>query len=161
MVKNQNGGNKGKKVARKDNIITNHIRYAKEEDEVYAIVTKMLGNSQCHVVCNDQITRLCIIRKKFTGKHKHSNFLKIGSWVLVGKRDWETTNNKIEKCDLLECYNENDKKKLLEQSDTNLEILVNQEKLIENNNEEEEDINIVFQEENDIVSEDEIDINDI
>jgi len=34
-----------------------------QDGEQYGMVTKMLGNSQCHVFCLDGTTRLCIIRK--------------------------------------------------------------------------------------------------
>jgi translation initiation factor 1A len=166
MVKNQNGGNKGKKVARKDNAPVNKkVRLMSEDCEIYAVVTKMLGNSQCHVYCLDGIIRLCIIRKKFTGKHKHQHLLKPGSWVLIGLRDWETKNkDKIDKCDLLECYNEADKHIICQQSNVNVEILTLEEKKIEGN-EIEENNDIVFtdeiEENNDIVFTDEIDIEDI
>tara|TARA_B110000114_G_C15017244_1_gene367371 strand:+ start:87 stop:539 length:453 start_codon:yes stop_codon:yes gene_type:complete len=150
MVKNQVGGNKGKKVARKDNIQSNKLRFSNDEDELYGISIKMLGNNQFHVLCLDQVTRLCFIRKKFTGKHKHHNLIKEGIWVLIGKRSWETKNDKIEKCDLLEIYDDQDKKILHEQSNINLEFLSLEEKKREN-----EDID------DDIVFEDEIDLDDI
>lgn len=123
MVLNKNGGNKGKKVARKDNI-QKKIRLMTEEGEQYGLVTKMLGNSQCHVFCLDGNTRLCIIRKKFTGKHKSQHFLKPGSWVLVGLRDWETNHkDKMDKCDLLECYSDSDKQIIGQQSNVNVKCL--------------------------------------
>jgi len=141
MVKNT-GGNKGKKIARKDTYpIKNKMRYSEDDDEVYAIVIKMLGNCQCHVVCLDGNTRICIIRKKFTGKHKHKHLLQPGVWVLVGLRDWES---RVDKCDLLECYNESDKQTLLQQSHINLELLQNEEKKIEGDEVVSESDYIVF-----------------
>lgn len=129
MVLNKIGGNKGKKVARKDNI-QKKTRLMTQEGEQYGMVTKMLGNSQCHVFCLDGNTRLCIIRKKFTGKHKGQNFLKPGIWVLVGQREWETINkDKMEKCDLLEFYSESDKQVICQQSNVNVGLL--QEKKLE------------------------------
>lgn len=156
MVKNF-GGNKGKKIARKDTFNVNKkTRLRTEEGEVYGITVRLLGNSQCHVLCNDNITRLCIIRKKFTGKHKSNNCLKESSWVLVGLRDWETSNDKIQKCDLLECYNDTDKDTIKKQSDTNVDILILEEKKIDGIDEIQEDTNILFTDEDD-----EIDFNDI
>ena len=144
MVKNQTGGNKGKKVARKDNVQVKKIRLMSEEGEMYALVTKMLGNSQCTVFSLDGKLRLCIIRKKFTGKHKSQHFLKPGSWVLVGLRDWETNHkDKMDKCDLLECYNENDKQTICQQSNVNVDILTLEEKKIDGDELEKID-NIVF-----------------
>lgn len=129
MVKNQTGGNKSKHIARKD-IVHNKTRFIQEEGELYGMVTKILGNNQCHVLCFDKKTRLCIIRKKFTGKHKQQHFLKSGSWVLIGLRDWETLHSdKMEKCDLLECYSESDKQTIRQQS--NLDMSIFEDKTIE------------------------------
>ena len=147
MVKNQNGGNKGKKVARKDTGPVHKKVRLMSEGEMYAVVTKMLGNSQCNVLSLDGKVRLCMIRKKFTGKHKHQHFLKPGTWILVGLRDWETNHkDKMDKCDLLECYNESDKQTICQQSNVNVDILTLEEKKIEGE---------------DIVFTDEIDIEEI
>ncbi len=145
MVKNQMGGNKVKKYASKNTTpTTNKLRLSNDEDELYAMVTKMLGNSQCHVVTLHGQTLLCIIRKKFTGKHKHQHFLKSGSWVLVGLRNWETIqSDKMAKCDLLECYSENDKQTICKQSDLNVETLIQEEKKLECD-EPEEPCEIIF-----------------
>lgn len=131
MVKNTQGGNHGKKVARKHNGINNKTTIVSQnEDEIYGIIIKILGGNQFHVKCNNDETKLCIIRKKFTGKNKHNNFLKIGTWVLVGLRSWETSKtDKLDKCDLIECYNENDKIYL--QSHYNVSVLLNEEKKME------------------------------
>ena len=157
MVKNF-GGNKCKKIARKDTFTSNKkTRLKTHEGETYGITIKLLGNSQCHVLCNDSIIRLCMIRKKFTGKHKPNNLLKERTWVLIGLREWETSNDKMEKCDLLECYNDNDKDIIKKQSDLIVDILINEEKKIDGISDIVED-NILFTDEE---SQDEIDINDI
>ena len=115
MPKNNVGGNKVKKQGRKHTGDSDqkHTRFAKEDGEVYAVVTKIEGGSNCQVKCYDNISRLCIIRKKFKGKGKRDNSLSIGTWVLVGLRSWETTNSGREKCDLLEVYSSSDKNKIL------------------------------------------------
>ena len=138
MVKNVTGGKYAKKAGY---VGPRKLRMLESEEERYAIVTKMLGNSQCHVKCADNITRLCIIRKKFTGKHKGNNFLKPGSWVLVGVRDWETKSDKIEKCDLMEVYSESDKSKLLDTA-VNFTVLLKEDNLISNTTEEMDNIMI-------------------
>jgi initiation factor 1A len=137
MVKNQ-GGNKGKKIAAKH--MFHKIRLA-TEGEVYAVVTKMLGNCRCHVVGLDGHTLMCIIRKKFTGKHRQ--LLQPGTWVLVGLRDWETPTDKLPKCDLLECYSEQDKQIIGKQSDLNVDRLIQEEKKMECD-EDEEPCEIIF-----------------
>jgi translation initiation factor IF-1 len=112
MVKNTKGGNKGKKVARKNIIgaaaeLTVKTRLANptEPCEVYATVTRLFGQGFCEVLCSDGKYRTCIIRKKFSGRNKRGNVIGVDSKVLVGTRDWEVVKDgKKEKCDLLEVY---------------------------------------------------------
>ena len=51
MVKNTTGGSKHKGQARKlvNAPVSNKIQYSQDDDECYAIVSKMLGNGMCHV----------------------------------------------------------------------------------------------------------------
>jgi len=118
MVKNTTGGSKAKKCASKDTSSNKRVRLSESPDEVYGIATKMLGGGKFHVQCNDNVVRLCIIGGKFSGKHKQANFVKSGTWVLVGLREWETVIDKMPKCDLLECYSDSDKSKLLQTTNT-------------------------------------------
>ena len=119
MVKNTTGGNKHKGQARKLVVTskqTNKLRIKEEDGEVYAQVIKMLGNGMCHVICIDGKTRLCFIRGKFRGRGKRDNILKVGTWLLIGLREWESeksnSSNDFEKCDLLEVYSDIDKERL-------------------------------------------------
>ena len=117
MVKNSSGGNKTKRGARKNitsNIISTKLRLIEEDGENYAIIKKIYGNGMCEVICQDNKSRLCIIRNKFNGKGK-STRLQIGTWVLVGIRDWEVRTDGTQKCDLLEIYDDSDREKLIEQ----------------------------------------------
>jgi len=100
-------------------------RLALDEYELYAQVTSLSGNRMCRVLCQDEKIRVCHIRGKFCGKGKRDNTIVNGSWVLVGLRDFETqhdsnvsANAKLDKCDLLELYNERDKSVL--KSEVNL-----------------------------------------
>jgi len=151
MGKNVTGGKHAKRAGY---IGPRKLRLLESEEERYAIVIKMLGNSQCHVKCADDVTRLCIIRNKFTGKHKGNNFLKTGTWVLVGTREWESKNDRMEKCDLMEVYTESDKSKLMETS-VNFVVLLKEDNLINNTTEELGDIMISEQ------YEDNVDIDEI
>lgn len=116
MVKNS-GGNKCKRGAQKHmaGSYTRHIveKNHAEPCEIYAVVVKLYGGSNCEVQCEDGITRMCIIRNKFRGRGKRDNFLLTGVWVLVGTRDWEIKHNgKPPNCDLLYVYSEDEKNKL-------------------------------------------------
>ena len=117
MVKNSTGGNKSKGMARKlVQAPTNHsLRPSACSDEIYGVVSKMLGNGMCYVNVNDARIKntdptekniLCHIRSKFSGRSKRSNLIAAGSTVLVGLREWEAPNFKH--CDLLEIYDNND-----------------------------------------------------
>ena len=82
MVKNVKGGSGHKGQARKytttNNVNSNNTRLALEEGELYAQVTKNMGNGMCHVICQDKITRLCFIRGKFRGRGKRDNTITNG-----------------------------------------------------------------------------------
>ena len=117
MVKNITGGSKAKGQARKfvSNKQTKFLRVSENDYELYAQVIKILGNGMCHVLCIDNMTRLCHIRGKFRGRGKRDNTVTNSSWILVGIRDWESTkkdNEKLENCDLLEVYDDYDKERL-------------------------------------------------
>jgi initiation factor 1A len=132
MVYNVGGGNKSKGLARKF-VMQSHassnsktVRVVKESGEQYAIVQKHLGNCMCMVFCSDGYRRLCIIRKKFTGRRKTDNIISSGSVVLVGLHDYSSSssssssrsNNEsesgkdIKRCDLLYVYSDQEKEKL-------------------------------------------------
>jgi len=109
MVKNTTGGSKTKGQARKFVNAprqSSNIRLSNDEYEVYAQVTKMLGNGMCHVLCIDGKTRLCHIRGKFRGRGKRDNLIGNNSWLLIGLREWESEKDekKMQNCDLLEVY---------------------------------------------------------
>ena len=115
MVKNTTGGNKSKGQARSSFTPkqTNTLRVSTDPCEIYCQVTKLLGDGMCHVSDLKKIIRLCHIRGKFRGRGKRDNFINIGSWILIGIREWETVNEKkMQNCDLLEVYSDSDIKKL-------------------------------------------------
>jgi initiation factor 1A len=119
MVKNQNGGKNSKKMGRK--FVTNSssnnrkIRKAEEEGEMYAIVTKMLGNGMFYANDIEGKERLCIMRNKFRGRGKRDNTVALGSWVLIGEREFESCAKP--KHDLLEVYSDIEKQKLKHSGD--------------------------------------------
>ena len=116
MVKNL-GGNKAKGQARKfvNNKQDNKkLRESEDDDyEIYAQVEKVLGNGMYNVICIDNIKRLCHSSGKFKGRNKKDNFVNLGTWLLIGLREYESSNNKkIQNCDLLEVYTDFEKEKL-------------------------------------------------
>jgi len=108
MVRNLTGGNRSKKIARKNVVDTTVVVKTRlcnpdEPCEMYANVTRMFGQGNCEVMCNDGKLRLCVIRNKFKGRNKSRNMIYLNSKLLVGTRDWESNTSK-EKCDLLHVY---------------------------------------------------------
>lgn len=134
MVKNTQGGSSHKKFARKHSSAarSNRLRVSEDEGELYAIVTKMLGNGMFHCHCIDDRQRLGHIRGKFSGRGKRDNMVELGKWVLIGLREWDISSDKskslsakLQQCDLLEVYSEGDKARLKETCVENWEILDN------------------------------------
>ena len=119
MVKNQNGGKNSKKMGRK--FVTNpssankKIRKAEEEGELYAVVTKLLGNGMFSANDPEGKERLCIMRNKFRGRGKRDNNVCLGTWVLIGEREFESCAKP--KHDLLEVYSDIEKQKLKRSND--------------------------------------------
>ena len=135
MVKNTKGGSGHKKFARKHSgggARINNLRVSQDISEVYAIVTKTLGNGMFHCHCIDVKIRLGHIRGKFSYRSgKRDNMVQVGKWVLVGLREWDTSDTsciskqseKFQQCDLLEVYNDTDKLRLKETVNQNWAIL--------------------------------------
>lgn len=122
MVKNTKGGSGHKRQARKNTITTatsHKTRFPEDPAEIFAVCSKIFGGANIGVFCQDGKERLCIMRKNFRGRGKRDNTVTVGSILLVGKREYEhRAADKKERCDLLEVYNENDKKTLEQQIKT-------------------------------------------
>lgn len=136
MVKNVKGGSGHKSQARKFASTgvskqTSKLRIVEEDGEIYAQVIKVFGNGMCDVLCIDEKTRLCIIRGKFRGRGKRDNTIRPGSWVLVGKREWESEKkDEKEKCDLLEVYSDFDIERLKKSVHENWKIFANMDIIV-------------------------------
>ena len=107
MVRNNKGGKKSKGLARKfvGAPVQRKLRLVENSGELYAAVTKILGGGMLEVKGLDGKPRICIIRQKFRGRGKRDNMVALGSWILIGERDWETVKkDQLSKCDLLEVY---------------------------------------------------------
>ena len=127
MVKNKKGGSRHKKMARK-NVSNNYesikLVESSSKYELYACVTKLLGNGMAEVLCNDEKKRLLIIRGKFCGRNRRDNQITLGCLVLVGIREWEVVKkNKLSKADLLYVYSKNQTSKLKALKNFNNKIL--------------------------------------
>ena len=112
MVKNLKGGSKSKQIGRKfvTAPVDRKVRLIHEEGELYAVVTKLLGNGMFTANDIEGKERLVVMRNKFRGKGKRDNAVMLGSWVMIGERDFETGSKP--KCDLLEVYTDIEKQKL-------------------------------------------------
>jgi len=125
MVKNVHGGSNAKKHASKYTKQPQQrgIRLAVEDEEIYGIITKKLGNGHMMVLTLDKnigVTVMCHIGGKFKRE-----IIKCFSFVLVGKREWQTVSSKAshQMVDLLEVYNDLEKNKLLKINGINWKIL--------------------------------------
>ena len=113
MVKNA-GGNKSKKVARKNvsHTSTQDVRKAVDASEMYAAVIKIYSSQRCSVLGADGTTYQCTIRGKFLKNKRSGEGLINGAWILIGFYDWEVRSDGSKKCDLLEIYSNLEKDKL-------------------------------------------------
>lgn len=124
MVKNVNGGNRGKAVARKDvRVRSKHgLRIPEHELECMGYVAKMLGNGQCTIQFNDGKSILGQIRSKMRGRNKRANIINPGAIVMVGLHDWEAPNFK--RCDILEVYDDHEVRQLAEIPQIDISTLI-------------------------------------
>ena len=115
MVKNNTGGNKSKKQARKGVALptaVQNVRYVSETGEMYAVITTIFGGKNCQVMCDDGISRRCTIRRKFMMSRRGDNMIAAGTWVMVGLYDWEKRSDGTQTCDIIEVYSPGEKEKL-------------------------------------------------
>lgn len=128
MVKNKKGGKGGKKFARKhvkgDEKQREKIRFPVEEGEMFAKTLKVFGNGRFQVLCNDNVERMMIMRKRFMKRNKMDNMVNIGTYVLVGTRDWEVLDTKkTERVDLLYVYSKGQNQQIKEHADFSEKLL--------------------------------------
>ena len=145
MVKNQNGGKNSKKMGRKfvtnsSSSVNKKVRLVQEEGEMYAVVIKLFGNGMFSANDTECKERLCIIPNKFRGRGKRDNNVSLGSWVMIGAREFESCAKP--KHDLLEVYSDIEKQKLKNSNDP---IFLKLRSEFDNKNEAvEEDDGLVF-----------------
>ena len=126
MVRNKRGGNRAKKGARHRNFTEKSFKLVLpgEEGELIARVTEIYGHGNFNVICNDGIIRLCVMRKKFKGRSKSDNFIKLHNLVLVGLRHFEViAPKKKSKCDLIYVYSEDHETQLKQGGHLNSPLL--------------------------------------
>ena len=124
MVKNLKGGKGAKSLARKNSVVSHtstHLPLPTHPLEMIAVVSKFYGNSfDAYVTTRSDLIR-CMIRGKFSGRNKRSNFVSIGSFVMIAFRDFEAPTYK--NADLLFVYDHNDIPLL--SSLTDIRLLIN------------------------------------
>ena len=126
MVKNNTGGNKGKKGARKNmGGGGGDVRRVKDPNEMYAVVTKIYSGRKCDVIGTDGKTYSCNVRGKFLkGRRGGDASITIGAWLMVGFYDWEVRADGSKNCDLLEIYTFVEKDKLRQLEGRNLAAIM-------------------------------------
>jgi initiation factor 1A len=116
MVKNKKGGKGHKKMSSKHAKgppRSHKLRLPQQEGEIIAQVIKTFGHGMVDVLGNDGITRLCIIRKKFRGRNRRDNEIRLHSYILVGIRGFEIiSRDKKPKSDLIYVYSDDQKTQL-------------------------------------------------
>ena len=127
MGRNNAGGKRHKKQGRKHISQDQHrekLRLACEEGEQYARVIKINGGGTADILCNDGIMRLLVIRKKFRGRNKRDNQIKLHTVILAGIRTWEiVAGDKKPKADLLYIYSNSQLPQLCKIANINQSIL--------------------------------------
>lgn len=101
MPKNTKGGNKAKKG--KNVAQSRDLQIKEGPEQVYATVTKLLGNCRVESQCYDGTVRLCNIR----GAMRKKVWIVVGDTVLVSLRDFQD-----EKADIIFKYNSDEVRKL-------------------------------------------------
>ncbi len=140
---NNKGGKNYKKS--KNNVEDNAVLYEKMDDQMYGRVTKVLGNCNVMVYCNDDKERLCHIR----GSMKKKCWISAGDIVLISIRDFSSDscngngsgsggsiNKEISKGDICAKYDPRVIYKLRQKDNTiNPRLFLNIESIEENNRE--------------------------
>ena len=125
MPKNTKGG-KGHKRGAKTKQPFNKAKFRgmSEDGELFAKVISVHGNGMADVLCNDGVTRLLIIRRRFKGRNKRDNNIAVDVMVLVGLRMWSVVaEKKKQKVDLLYVYSKGDMDTLKKDLKLNPKIL--------------------------------------
>lgn len=133
MVKNISGGSKYKKMASKNfkNCNQKNLRIAEDENELYGIIIKKLGGGHVMVLGINGTEYMCHIGGKFKNER-----INLNDFVLIGLREWQSSNNKKNMTDLLEVYSENEKNKLIETNKNNWNVLLRADNSFVENNDE-------------------------
>jgi len=97
------GGKSHKKGARQEQ---NKELVFKEDGQLYAQVTSLLGGSRLQVMCDDGKERTCTIR----GTLVRRAWVSVRDIVLVSRREWESADGK---CDMIGKYSIEEARRLI------------------------------------------------
>ena len=122
MVRKTGGGGHANRQGRKCTTTntSNVIRKSENVLEEYACATKMNGNG-ISVTTHTGKELFCHMRGKFTGRNRRQNFISVGTWLLVGMRDWEKEQKN---CDLIVVYDKDEVNELRNLPGNNLNYLI-------------------------------------
>lgn len=120
MVKNSKGGSKHKRAKKTSALQTEKVVLREDDSlEHYAYVKTAYGNGQFGVllVCTNGDHMLGVSTKEYRGriagrmrKQKHRNFVRVGGLVLIAKRDFQTSDDKV---DIVHVYKDDAVRKLI------------------------------------------------
>lgn len=99
MPKNKTGGNKTKKQGNKHSNKKILIADTLDENQLFAQITKKLGDKRYNVLCSDNVERIGRICNKLQRVNRGKFKLDIGSNVIISLRTDCDSSNK--KCDML------------------------------------------------------------
>ena len=102
MGKNKSGGNKQK--AMQNDTQDNHVIFKQDDSQIYAIVTKNLGNSSFQVADQHNNLYIAHVRGKMKGMAKRKFFIQIYDILLVQFREFASNKNIT---DIIQIYNQN------------------------------------------------------
>lgn len=110
--RNLQGGNKTKAMARNDSYQKRETRIPETEEEKYAIVISVSGNGRFRVSTEDKTEHVAILPGSMRGHKKRSNYVGLGSFVLINNRSsWQTIKANSQ-ADIVNVYDANEVERL-------------------------------------------------
>ncbi|KAI3635670.1 hypothetical protein MIR68_006308 [Amoeboaphelidium protococcarum] len=118
MPKNKGKGGKTRRRGKNEATVFKRELIYKDEDQVYASVSRMLGNGRLEAMCFDGQKRLAHIR----GKMQKKVWINAGDIVLLSLREWQDG-----KADVIHKYNPDEAKQLKAEGELPESAIINED----------------------------------